>query len=115
MSVVQVQQGTTAIDTIQTLAYPNGPLVAPDSTPSVLYMHVNGVINAAITVTVTQRQDSVPANITGYYQVSFPTSTLAVGDDVEIGIRAVIAGFTTPPVIKKFLIVNTEQTTPIIR
>ena len=116
MSQIQVQKGTIAIDTFETLSYANGPRVAPDSPPTVLALHVNGVINSTLTsaATIANMQDATPANITGYYKLTFASSSLAVGDDIHVTISATISGVVATAV-KRFLIINADTTTPVIR
>ena len=116
MSQIQVQLGTTARATFETLDRSNGTRTAPDSAPTVLAVHVNGSINSTLTsaATITQLQDAVPANITGYYEVSFNTSTLSLNDDIDVTIQADINSFTATKVIR-FVTTSSESTTPVIR
>lgn len=111
---IQVQKGTTAITTFETLEQSNGARVAPDSLPTKEYLHVNGVVNDAITVTIEQMQDNVPANITGYYKLSFPTTSLNSQDDVHVSVTTAINGTTVQKVFH-FVIVNETTQIPVIR
>lgn len=111
---IQVQKGTNAIATFETLSYANGDRVAPDSPPTVEFLHVNGVINSAISPTITQMQDDIPANITGYYKVTFPTDTLDSQDDIHLSITATISGIVVKKVFH-FLVINEPGTIPVIR
>ena len=110
-----VQQGTTVIIPFETLDASENR-VAPDNPPTVSAVHVEGVPNAALTTaaTVTQRQDSTPANITGYYQVSFSSATLATNDDVDVTINATISG-VDKVFVKSALIINLAGGQPVIR
>lgn len=71
----------------------SGALVNADSTPTVDDALVNGV-STAITSTVAQAQDDVPANITGTYTVQVTTNTLNEGDDLALLVTAEIGGVT---------------------
>jgi hypothetical protein len=109
-----VQLGTDGIATFETLSYENGTRVNADTTPTVEFVHVNGVINSAIVPTITQMQDSTPANITGYYKLVFSTGTLSTQDDVHIAVSATIDGVVTKKVFH-FLVINEPGTVPVIR
>lgn len=110
----QVQLGTNAIATFETLSYSGGERVAPEALPTVEFIHVNGTINSGITATIEQLQDATPANITGYYKLTFPTNTLSSQDDVHVSVSATIAGTVVKKVFH-FLIINEPGTIPVIR
>lgn len=116
MSQIDVTQGTTARATFETLDRANGTRTAADSAPTVESVHVNGAINSTLTgsAAVAQLQDATPANITGYYEVSFATSSLTIGDDVDVTIQATIGGFTAKTV-KRFLVSGSDTAIPVIR
>jgi len=116
MSDTQVQRGTTAIRTFETLAREHGARVAPASLPTVLSAHVNGVVNSTLqaAITVIQMQDATPAAIVGYYRIEFATSNLAANDDIDIVVTASVSGAT---VLGKlvFVILDSPGILPIIR
>ena len=114
--ITQVQQGTTAIRTFETLSRSDGARVAPSGLPTVVSAHVNGAVNSTLAsaATVIQMQDATPANITGYYRLEFATSSLAANDDVDITIQATISG-TTVTQVMRFLIIDQPTMTPVIR
>ena len=116
MSQIQVQLGTTARSTFETLNRANGTRTAPDSAPTVLAVHVNGVINSTLTsaASITQLQDATPANITGYYEVTFDTTGLSINDDIDVTVQATIDSFTATKILR-FVTISTESTTPVIR
>lgn len=111
---IQVQQGTTAIGTFETLTKEHGARVAPDTAPTVAYVHVNGAINSGLTPTIEVMQNSTPADITGYYKITFDTSSLSTQDDVHIAISAEISGTTVTKVLH-FLIIDQPNQLPVIR
>lgn len=114
---IEVPSGATARTIFETLAYENGPRVAPDSAPEVGETFVNGTA-VALTATIAQMQDDVPANITGVYQLSFATgspNSLSAGDTVWVEVLATISSIATRKVYQ-FLIVPSDSTvTPVIR
>jgi len=116
MSDTQVQRGTTAIRTFETLAREHGARVAPASLPTVLFAHVNGVINSTLqaAVTIIQMQDAVPASIVGYYRMEFATSGLAANDDIDIMISASVSGATVTQAFR-FVILDSPGILPVIR
>jgi len=114
--ITQVQQGTTAIRTFETLNRPDGDRTAPSGLPTVVTVHVNAVINSAIetAATIVQMQDATPASITGYYRLEFPTTSLSATDDVDVTVQATING-TPRTHILRFLIIDQPDLLPVIR
>lgn len=114
---IEVPIGLTARTIFETLSYQNGPRVAPDSAPTVGQTFVNGAA-VALTATIAQLQTSVPANITGAYQVSFATgapNNLVVGDSVWVEVLATIGGVTTRKVNTFLIVPANPAVTPVIR
>jgi len=116
MSDTQVQLGTVAIRTFETLSREHGSNIAPASLPTVLVAHVNGSVNSVLqaAITITQMQDATPANILGYYRMEFATTALAANDDIDIRISASISGATVIQVFR-FVILNAPGLLPVIR
>lgn len=117
---IEVPAGSTARAIFETLASENGARVAPDSAPTVTGVWVDGVATTLTSApAVTQLQNEVPANITGVYQVAFPTgspNSLAVGDVVWVEVSATINGNTSPKKNFTFIVVPADvATTPVIR
>jgi hypothetical protein len=114
--ITQVQQGTTAIRTFETLSRSDGARTAPSGLPTVVSAHVNGTVNSTLAsgASVVQMQDATPANITGYYRLEFATASLAANDDIDITIQATISGTTVTQVLR-FLVINRSDLLPVIR
>jgi hypothetical protein len=120
MAQIEIPLGSTARAIFETLAAENGARVAPDSAPTVTGTWVNGTATTLSSApAVAQLQNTVPANITGAYQVSFPTgspNSLSVGDVVWVEVSATINGNTAPKKTFSFLVVPAAvATTPVIR
>lgn len=45
-----------------------GAFIEPDAPPAVTHVHINGAVANTAPITITQLQDSTPANITGRYE-----------------------------------------------
>lgn len=78
----------------------NGVRKAPDSAPTVAYVHVNGVLNAGLSPVISVAQDSTPADIDGLYLVNLVTNMLNNGDDVAVALSATIDGTTVTEIIQ---------------
>jgi len=114
--ITSVQQGTTAIRVFETLTRVDGERAAPSATPTVVSIHVDGVFNSALAAaaTITQMQDGTPANIPGYYRLEFPTTSLAVNNDIHVTLAATINGFPRQTVYS-FVIIDQPSMLPVIR
>ena len=86
-----VSKGVNFTGTLTTFNSASDP-VAPDAAPTIASIHKNGVVTTITGSLITQLQDSVPANITGYYLITVPTSTLTISDQIDIRVTATIAG-----------------------
>ena len=86
-----IAQGTVAVLPFSTRTS-QGVLVDADATPTITNIQVNGADQNIAGATIAQQQDSVPANITGRYAASVPTTTLSANDQVEVHISATIDG-----------------------
>ena len=72
----------------------SGDPIAPDSLPAIVAYHKNGVAATIPTspTPISQLQDTVPANITGYYLLTIATSSLAINDQIDVRVKATING-----------------------
>lgn len=109
-----VQKGTTALQTFETLDREYGSRVAPAELPTVEYVHVNGVVNSAIVPTIAVMQDSTPADIVGYYKVTFSTASLNRFDIVHVAVTATILGVISRKVFQ-FQIKDDPSQIPVIQ
>jgi hypothetical protein len=107
-----VARGVNFTTTFTTYSSAGAP-VAPDSAPTISIIHKNGAVTTVASSAITQLQDSVPANITGYYLLTVPTSTLAVNDQIDVRVTATIAGAVRFQTFS-FTVIDTTGSLPYI-
>ena len=114
--ITQVQKGTIAIRTFETLDRADGDRTAPAGLPTVATVHVNAVVNSSVATaaSIVQMQDATPANITGYYRLEFPTASLSAYDDVDVTIQTTFNGKLRTHVLR-FLVIDQPDLLPVIR
>lgn len=94
-----------------------GALVNADSLPTVLNVQKNGTDADEASVTITQAQDSTPANITGNYLVSIdisPSGLNAITNDQFIVTVNAIVSSTTLSKSFTFLVADMAGNIPSI-
>lgn len=73
-----------------------GAFTQPDNDPIVTHVHVNGVVASSDPITITQLQDSTPANITGRYQAVLDLTATGfdskINDTITIDFETIING-----------------------
>lgn len=86
----------THIIALNTRATLGGSFIAPDAAPTVTNVHINGAVASDAPITITQLQDSTPANLTGRYQASLDLTAAGfdsqVNDVITIDFESTIAG-----------------------
>jgi hypothetical protein len=78
---------------------PTNPDAGAPNQAQIESIHVNGALTVVAGIAVVQLQDSVPANIPGYFSANIPTANMNSEDQVDVRIRAVVNGATVREVI----------------
>lgn len=111
-SVEQITKGAIARFNVIT-RNASGARINADSIPTIFQTHVDSVAATITGATIVQKQDATPANIPGYYEGRIPTSSLAIGAQLDVLVQAVIGGFTAEETYS-FNIVEAAANSPYI-
>jgi len=115
MSQQQILKGATAKLSFCTRDA-NRVLVNADTTPTITGAQLSGSAIATTGMSITQQQDSTPANITGRYYVTITNTVTSGWSDLatgEVQISATIGGTVCTEEIK-FLVRAASASTPYI-
>lgn len=109
-TVFEIPKGVDAIMPLGVLDADGNP-ATPSAAPTIERIMVNGAQTAVAGATVTQQKDAVPANITGWYNLRVPTTTLAYNAQVAVHLSATVDGKICR-VVKSFIVSSDQAATP---